>query len=64
LERYLTHLQAVEGYSDRHRRRKEILWDSQDIDNLTTKRAFRIKFGWKIRQKDQENVLTDRKERF
>jgi len=43
LEHYLNRLQSKEGYSDRHRRRKERVWDSRLIENLAAKRAFKIK---------------------
>jgi len=54
LEKYLKGLQAKDGYSDRHRRRKELLWDAQKIEQLATKRAFRLKYNWDIKMKDNE----------
>lgn len=50
LEQYLGS-RGIVGYSERHRRRKEIVWDSQDIENLATQRAFKIKNSWQIKRK-------------
>ena len=52
LESYLNKLQADNGYSDRHYRRKMIPWDSHLIEYKATKRAMELKYGkkWVERQ--------------
>lgn len=49
LESYLCHCQAKNGYSDRHYRRKTLLWDGAEIEKLAIKRAFEIRFGKRYR---------------
>jgi hypothetical protein len=48
LNRYLNKIQSQEGYSERHRRRKEIVYDAQGIEDLGARRAFKIRYNWRI----------------
>jgi len=61
LEKYLCKLQSKDGYSDRHLRRKELLWDSMDIEDLAGVRAMELKYGkkWAHTQIRKEKNLTD-----
>ena len=43
------------GYSERHLQRKELLWDSKDIEDLAAKEAFRLKYGQKNRKDTGES---------
>ncbi len=35
----------IAGYTDRHRRRKEVIVDTQEIEGLANKRAFELRYG-------------------
>jgi len=45
IEKLLSKLQSDNGYSDRHIRRKEIPYDSIEIENIATQRAMELKYG-------------------
>jgi len=45
IERLLNKIQAKEGYSDRHRRRKERIFPIEVVERIGAERAFKIKFG-------------------